>query len=531
MPNRSYYPTVNAALDSNKKAYCLAYSEPKNASAVKTALRAIDDADNHANFLDAVNEYGKVGQSFLQTLVSRHKDSVKVAASAAKLPKVPDEPLALSKSERKALGKVESKSLDKADKALAKAKKDYEAKLEAKAKANKVKVLDCELKDIFDSVHTAVMDDFKRNISLTNASYRLLEFGLLPRPNVYDNFVGKKLGGFRVSVDITLDKKILDLAQRGEEGIKLAEFVDAIHAAVKPMRTRAAAAVAKLDKEMEKLSESEQKSEQAELFKNLKLECDKAAGVVAGAVKTVWSRDVAGKKALKEYRVKCATTIASGAVIATAAILREIATAGTDVAGYYSGLKALATVVGGIIALATGAKGFAEEVEDHVGDLRKRVKEGKAKSKNSSAKELAAILGTPFVTTVVSTKVAINNLLGTSSKLGSKAQKLLGVFETLQSRLEPLERKAKNPDVKKQLKKLGTQSSKLLEQIVTLNGSHHAHLELAADAKKAVDAYEKATDYKFTSVASNYAVVEASNTASDTLKAMTAIAKALALAV
>jgi uncharacterized FlaG/YvyC family protein len=134
-----------------------------------------------------------------------------------------------------------------------------------------------------------------------------------------------------VTVDLTLDEKMLKLIKAGKEGFRVQELSESANDAINEWIPAFQSAIDAVDAKLIKLSADDAAKKVAELNEVLKKSSKLLQSQISKAVEKNWAAAAARDKDLRNYKIGVGVNVGTSLFSASASILSLIATAGADI--------------------------------------------------------------------------------------------------------------------------------------------------------------------------------------------------------
>jgi len=288
----------------------------------------------------------------------------------------------------------------------------------------------------------------------------------------------------QLTVVMEIDKELEALIEKGKEGLRWQQLIDAADAYVDKPRKIIAEELKKLNDKVATLSKVEAERMVATTEKVLKqVAAGQEAGVTA-AVEDVWAQAVRRNKNLSKFKTKCVTKALVGALAISTSLASMIASGGANLLGVMAIFKTIAE-------LAVLAGDIAQSVEEAGGELlylrddllAKIEKEGQPSRSKEVLSDLSPIFGkiTGTVKTVDLSQVKFDAKIAALEK---NADTLVG---SLNAGLEKLLKvQTQNPKQQDLIKELAAGNKTMLAEIKSLDKKLEPYRQLSERVRKEV---------------------------------------------
>lgn len=200
--------------------------------------------------------------------------------------------------------------------------------------------------------------------------------------------------------------------------------------------------------------------------------CKAQEGLAQSAAQKKWDEYVARNKEWLKFQIKFACKITMATIGLALSIATAVVSHGTTAVAVIGMASKVYTLVTEIYEFAKGVKTVEEGIVKIAADLSKQYGNPKLSKLDwkQSAREVAAILGVPFVKGTASLDEELKKHEAKLGQLGKIAEGAWSQAKELMQKIEELEKETQNPAILAKVKKLGEQTTKLLDKVSAVNG-------------------------------------------------------------
>jgi len=287
-----------------------------------------------------------------------------------------------------------------------------------------------------------------------------------------------------LTVLMEIDKELEALIDKGKEGLRWAQLIDAADAYVAKPRKIIAEELKVLNDKVATLSKADaEKMVETTAAMLKKIAVAQEAGVNA-AVEDVWAQAVRRNKNLSKFKTKCVTKALVGALAISTSLASMIASGGANLLGVMAIFKSVAEL--GVLV-----NDIAQDVEEAAGELlylreellKKIEKEGQPGRKGEVISDLSPILG-KLIGTVKTVDISQVKLDAKIAALENNADTMVGSLNAGLDKLLKLDNK--NPAHQAIIDQLKAGNKELLAEIKAMNKKLEPYRKLSEQVRKEV---------------------------------------------